>query len=232
MTEEIVEMDYATVLASAIHDMKNSLNMLLNSLDSVIQEQDAGESTLSTDHDFSQMRYEGRRVNDNLIQLLALYRMNNEQYLAQIEDHIVIDYLEETLIEHQTMFEGRGIELEVHCDYDLEWFFDHDLVTGILTNVINNLYKYTKDKVTIRAFIDDGYLVIKVLDNGPGFPQHMQYAKGDTQQGIDFNSGSTGLGLYFAQVVAGLHKNKGKKGYIITSNEGINGGGCFSLYLP
>jgi signal transduction histidine kinase len=231
-----LQMDYSTILASAIHDMKNSLSMLLNSLDNMIDDQEYDQKNNNPNskkgHNFSQMKYEGQRVNSNLLQLLALYRVQNEQYHVQIDNHIVIDFIEDTLAQHMSMFENRQIDLQVNCDFDLEWFFDQEMVTGVLTNVINNLYRYTKDKVSIEAIIEDDYLVIRVKDNGPGFPEDLQYSLADNQQGISFSSGSTGLGLYFAGVIAGIHHNKGRSGFIITNNEGIDGGGCFSLYLP
>lgn len=225
-------MDYSTILASAIHDMKNSLSMLLNSLDTIIYDQENNQTDTTKGQDFSQMRYEGQRVNSNLLQLLALYRVQNEQYHVHIDNHIVIDFMEDTLAQHMSMFENRQIDLKVNCDFDLEWFFDQEMVSGVLTNVINNLYRYTRDKVIIESIVEDDYLVIRVKDNGPGFPKDLQYSLADSQQGISFSSGSTGLGLYFARVIANIHHNKGRSGYIITNNEGIDGGGCFSLYLP
>ena len=52
------------------------------------------------------------------------------------------------------------------------------------------------------------------------------------QRGISFETGSTGLGLYFADVVAHLHIAGGKTGHIHLNNGGSLGGGCFSLVLP
>jgi len=50
--------------------------------------------------------------------------------------------------------------------------------------------------------------------------------------GIDYKSGSTGLGLYFAGQIAHMHENKGRRGFIKTNNDGMNGGGKFAIYLP
>jgi len=118
------------------------------------------------------------------------------------------------------------------CDDDLYWFFDRDLITGVISNVINNLYKYTKDKLHISAVKEQGYLVIKIRDNGPGYPENMLISNDENQKSISFDKASTGLGLYFSRLVAELHKNKGRNGFISTTNDGIDGGGCFSIYLP
>lgn len=223
--------DYSTLLANSIHEVKNSLNMLLNSVDQVLSTSDQNDATNKI---FSQIQYEGKRVNDDLVGLLAIYRINNEQYNANIDEYSLREFLEENISQHEAMIRHRNIEEKLECDEDLYWFFDRDLITGVISNVVNNLYKYTKDKLYISAFKENDYLVIKVQDNGPGYPENMLVSHDENvhQKNICFDKANTGLGLYFSRLVAELHKNKGLSGYITTTNEGIDGGGCFSIYLP
>jgi signal transduction histidine kinase len=223
--------DYSTLLANSIHEVKNSLNMLLNSVDQVLSTSDTNDATSKI---FSQIQYEGKRVNDDLVGLLAIYRINNEQYNANIDEYSLREFLEENISQHEAMIRHRNIEEKLECDEDLYWFFDRDLITGVISNVVNNLYKYTKDKLVISAFKENDYLVIKVQDNGPGYPDNMLVSHDENvqQKNICFDKANTGLGLYFSRLVAELHKNKGLSGYITTTNEGIDGGGCFSIYLP
>jgi two-component system, OmpR family, sensor histidine kinase SenX3 len=225
------EFDYSTLLANSIHEVKNSLNMLLNSIDQVLSTSDGNNETNKI---FSQIQYEGKRVNDDLVGLLAIYRINNEQYSANIDEYSVREFLQENISQHETMIRNRNIEETLECDKDLYWFFDRDLITGVISNVVNNLYKYTKDKLLISAFKEEGYLIITVQDNGPGYPENMlvSHNEDELQTNISFDQANTGLGLYFSKLVAELHKNKGKNGYITTTNDGIDGGGCFSIYLP
>lgn len=224
------KLDFSTMLASSIHDMKNSLGMLLGTLEKIMQQ--CGPNVCASYSNFFQLQYEGKRVNDHLIQLLALYRIDNSQYLVNISEIYVNDFLEESLLAHQDMLTYRKIHIDVSCPDDLRWFFDRELISGAMTNVINNLYKYTRDKVQITAEEKDSYLVIRIEDNGPGYPDKMLSSDNKTQQDLSFSSGNTGLGLYFATLAAKMHKNKGKVGYISTSNDGIDGGGCFSVFLP
>jgi signal transduction histidine kinase len=225
------EFDYTTLIASSIHEVKNSLNMLLNSVDQAITTADKKDGANSI---LSQIQYEGKRVNDDLVGLLAIYRINNGQYSINIEEYSVADFLEENLARHESMILHRNIEKELECNNDLQWFFDRDLITGVMSNVINNLYKYTKDKILISTSIKDNYLLIQIKDNGHGYPENMlvTHENTDKEKSISFENSNTGLGLYFSRLVAELHKNKGKNGYITTSNDGIDGGGCFSIYLP
>ncbi len=224
------EFDYSTLLASSIHEVKNSLNMLLNSIDQVVTEYD--EETCPAYKKFSQIQYESKRVNDDLVELLAIYRIRNNQYSANIDEYSLSDFLHENIGQHEAMILNRKIDYKIDCSDELHWFFDRDLLTGVISNVINNLYKYTKDKLTISAVKEEKYLVIKIMDNGPGYPDDMLISNDDNQKSISFDQASTGLGLYFSRLVAELHKNKSRHGFIKTTNEGIDGGGCFSIYLP
>ncbi len=224
------EFDYATLLASSIHEVKNSLNMLLNSIDQVTD--NCGDHSCPATKLFSQIQYESKRVNDDLVELLAIYRINNNQYIANIDEYPVYDFLKENLMQHETMIRHRHIDARIDCCYELNWFFDRELVTGVISNIINNLYRYTRDRLLVSARQEGAYLLIQVCDNGPGYPEEMLVQNREQQQSISFEQASTGLGLYFSRLVAELHKNKGRHGYITTTNEGIDGGGCFSLYLP
>ena len=224
------EFDYSTLLASSIHEVKNSLNMLLNSVDQVVSEYN--EESCPAYKTFSQIQYESKRINDDLVELLAIYRIRNNQYAANIDEYSVLDFLYENVAQHEAMILNRKINYKIECNDKLNWFFDRALLTGVISNVINNLYKYTKNKLHISAVKKESFLLIKIMDNGPGYPQDMLISNIDNQKAISFDSASTGLGLYFSRLVAELHKNKGQHGYIATTNDGLDGGGCFSIYLP
>jgi K+-sensing histidine kinase KdpD len=49
---------------------------------------------------------------------------------------------------------------------------------------------------------------------------------------LDYAAGSAGLGLYFSQVVAELHRHHERTGRIRLENGGKLGGACFVLQLP
>ena len=79
------EIDFATVLASAVHDMKNSLCMLIQSTE-LIQQESAQLSGDARD-ELARLNYEANRLNSNLLQLLSLYRLERNQLPVQIDQH-------------------------------------------------------------------------------------------------------------------------------------------------
>lgn len=222
-------MDFSAILASAVHDMKNSLGALLGALDEAAD--DCGDSEATRER-LLKLRHEGQRVNHDLLQVLALYRIGDGQYTLHIAEHNVRECLEECALENAGVLRARGIEVELECDPGLMWFFDRTLVSGVLNSVVNNAYKYAKDRLRLGARVADGYLAVEISDNGPGFPPQMLQRTEELRTQVDFQRGSTGLGLYFNSVVAALHINKDRHGFITTTNHGIAGGGCLTLHLP
>ena len=220
--------DFSMVLASAVHDMKNSLGMLLNSLDELRSEQ---EGALGESSRFNTLQYEAERMHNDLVQLLGIYRLGENNLSAHIEEHFVPDFLSGHLARHTPLLEGLGIDCSVEAE-KINGFFDEDLLTGTLNNTINNAIRYTKSKIRLTAGERDGYPVIGVEDDGKGYPESMQHTGTLSFKSLDFKSGSTSLGLFFASSVAKLHSDGKRTGAIKLHNRGSLGGGVFEIWLP
>ncbi len=221
-------MNFSMVIASAVHDMKNSLGMLLHSIDDLREEY---ESELGASSRFNTLQYEAERVHSDLVQLLGLYRLGEQTLSAHVEEHFIPDFLSQQLARHRPLLEGRNLELEIDAE-DISGFFDDDLLTGVLNNTINNAIRYTKSRILVTAKQRDDYLVIGVEDDGEGYPEHMRRSGTLTFKSLDFNSGSTSLGLFFASSIAQLHQNDGRHGFITLHNDGRLEGGVFEIWLP
>jgi len=229
------KMDFPALLASSVHDMKNSLAMLLGSLEEVSQQ--CVPSGCASENKLLRIQHEGRRVNRDLIQLLALYRMDNDRYFLNVDEQNVAEMLDEVALDCEALLASHGIRLLLESDDALTGYFDHDLVSGVINTVIHNAYQYTRDTILLRASQHNDYLMISVEDNGPGYPESMLRPEQAPAPGVDFGSGSTGLGLYFASRVAAMHENRGRRGYTEILNRGLAGddqaqGGRFAMYLP
>ncbi len=217
------------ILASIIHDMKNSLGMVINRLDEIVDELpvEVNESAK-----IAAIQHEAKRLNNNLIELLTLYRMENERISPVIDEVYVDDFLQEIVVENQSAADSGDVSLSCDCDEELTGYFDEGLVHGIINNLIGNALRYTESKIEITAEERDGYLVISVEDDGAGFTDEMlQAQKADTVNN-DIGDGRTLLGIHFANMIAQMHHNKDKKGFIKLRNNNRLKGGCFSIYLP
>lgn len=213
--------------ASAMHDMKNSLCVLINFLEGHHAEFDE-----ALKKKVAPMLYEVKRVNNNLVQMLAIYKVGNEFYPFEMTENSVDEFVSEIVMQNQTLLDDLDVTLELDYDKDLTWYFDRELISGVVSHALNNAMRYTKDKLRLYVANEDDHLLIRVEDNGTGYSSGMIEAGNAVSKGVDFASGSTGLGLFFTAMVAKLHKHRGKTGSMVLENGGKFGGGCFVLRLP
>lgn len=216
-------------LASSVHDMKNSVGMLSASLEKMLGELDP--QAFAAYGEMAHMLFEVRRVNGNLTQLLTLYKLGQHMYPFDPQACSIAQFALELESQNRALLDSRGIQLYVEYPPELIWHFDEDLVNGVLNHALNNAIRYTLDKIRLSFAVRDGILEIRVEDNGQGYPDAL-LAVPTAAQGVNFRSGSTGLGLYFAREVAGLHQHRDCRGALRLENGGALGGGCFILELP
>ncbi len=221
-------LDFGAAVASSVHDIKNSLGLLLYTVEGLIDECDG--SSAASRAPLNELRYEARRVNHELVHLLSLFKLERGLVKINVGQVDLEDFLAEVRAYNGPMLELKGIALECGSPDCAEWFFDRDLVGGIINTVINNAFRYARARVRVRTDVEDGCLVFRVMDDGPGFPAAMlAHDPGDASAAGA--CGYTGLGLYFASLVADLHRNAGRSGAVSLGNLDA-GGGCFTLSLP
>jgi signal transduction histidine kinase len=167
--------------------------MLLNTLDELIETTPI--ATAVQRQQFATLRGEAARINNALIYLLGLYRLQEHQLPLQIKEVQVTDFLEEQIDANELLFSIRQLAVRCECDDQLTAYFD------------------------------------PARDDGEGFPEKMLHTQHNHERGIDFTSGSTNLGLYFAAEVAHLHRRGETRGSIELSNQQPHGS-CFRLLLP
>jgi K+-sensing histidine kinase KdpD len=226
------EISFSDLIASSIHDMKNSLNVQVSALETIaVQCRDRGDTSMY--EELGRVIYQTNRMSLNLVELLSLYKLGKAIYPVDMDEYAVADVMHEAVLQSRFMMEFKGISVTTDCAPDCYWYMDRDLVKGVLVNALNNAYHYTTNAIHLSARIHNKWLELRVEDNGPGYPDHMlESGKLDSERAVNFATGSTGLGFYFSAQVAQLHKNGKKQGTLSIENGGTLGGGCFLLRLP
>jgi signal transduction histidine kinase len=226
------DISFNDLIASSIHDMKNSLNMQVSALEKIAMKC-RQQGDVSTFEGLGHVIHQSNNMTASLIQLLSLYKLGKDIYPVDLAEHSVRQVIDDALLQNRSMLEFRGITLEITCAEDLYWYLDRDLISGVLINALNNAYNYTLDKVGVWAAVRDGSLELWVEDNGPGYPQALLEDPGSqVDMSSNFTNGSTGLGVYFSRQAAGVHKNGARQGVVVIHNGGAYGGGCFGVRLP
>lgn len=219
-------LDITTLLASSIHDIKNSLGILLTDIDGV-------SDFLNTEDKSHQqallnLKATTRRLNNELTQLLVLYRLKTNTYNVNPVFMDISSFIEDMYQEHKIFIEAAQLELKQECVPELYWNFDPMLVSIALNNALNNAQRYAKKQIILSAKIDEDMLCIQIRDDGAGFPEAM--LQDDIKS--DLTQDGTGVGIYFCNEIACSHYKDSRNGQLEISNNGIGGGGCVSLYFP
>lgn len=222
--------DVSLFLASSVHDMKNSISVLIGGLERVLEQ--ASPESFPAYRDVSHMVYESKRINSNLIQLLTLYKIGRNIYPFDPLPQSISDFASIIYSQQEILLQSNGITLEMDYDESLYWQFDEALVGGVISHALNNAIHYTRDRVRLVIQKSNEMLELRVEDNGLGFPANMLQEGMAAMHCTNFQDGSTGLGLYFSAMVAKMHSRKNRTGEIFLENGGAYGGGCFVLRLP
>ncbi len=232
MGEADSKLDLSTFLLSSIHDMKNSMGVMVAYLQEALATPGEVPADTGARDKTAQALYEAQRVSDHLVQLLALYKIDQAFYPFDPQYHVLADLSREALARVADLAELRGIRLECDCDEAACAWLDYDLVFGVLVQALHNALRYGNSRVMLRVRPHASGARIRVEDDGPGFPDFLLAQGNARERGISFETGSTGLGLYFAGMVAAMHKGAGRTGTLSLENGGPLGGGVFMLELP
>lgn len=222
--------DFATILSAAVHDMKNSLQLLLQSMSEVANE--LGDTPAA--RSLADIQYEAQRLNTGLIQLLSLYRNEHSALPVHLESQLVDELLEDLIADAEFYAAHYGVTVEIEVPDNCTWYLDKTLINVLLQDALMNALRYANRRVTLRAFIKDQQLHVEVHDDGAGYPaavmERVACAAATPDAGsLAVKAGRTGLGLYFAGRIASAHQRNSTSGSITLGNQG---GGIFTLRLP
>ncbi|MCK9388566.1 MAG: ATP-binding protein [Sulfuritalea sp.] len=208
------------LIAGAIHDAKNGLNLLNTWLD------EARRTTPSLAID--EARAVAARVGAQLVELLVLYRAGEDNLRLVIEDHDLADFCQEVTSE---IILPPGSNARIEFDADAvamlgAWAFDAYQVKLVLQEALRNALRHGKDNIRFAVATQaSGGLRFTVSDDGPGFPQEV--LDGKTRA---MDSASSGIGLIFSRLIAERHATPdGRHGRVELANDG---GAVFALVLP
>lgn len=227
MTNSITSIGFPALLASSVHDIKNSLTtlrVLIDRIKNTCQE--------SNQHEFKELEFETNRMNNSLMQLLTLYKLDLAQFSLTIDEHSAAEIVEDVVAQQSTLLSLSNVQLNTECDSDLRCYCDSNLISSALCTLVNNAQRYCLSKLFLSVTQEDDYIVFCIEDDGKGYPENLISSDHKQLLQVDQSSGNTGLGLFFVGTIAQLHVQADKRGFIATDNNSRFGGARFKLYLP
>lgn len=222
--------DFSSVLAAAVHDMKNSLCLLIQSIENLADSLPADSS--DAHEQVANVHYEASRLNTNLVQILSLYRAELESLPITVDECFIEDLFSDVLGSNRVYVQQKNFEVELAMTEHLSWYLDSELIYLLINDMLVNSLRYGKSKIRLSAFSEGQYLVLRIEDDGPGYPDSMLVNSNTCLSEFQVGQGRTGLGLFFARLIAAAHTQGEICGEISLSNGGTLGGGVFEVKLP
>lgn len=214
-------LDLNAIAAASTHELKNLLGQLTLALDRIAQVGCPG-----AEQQVSSARFACRRINDRLVEMLTLYKLESKQFRPHIDAYSPADFVDDLAHEARALA-GDKLEIVVEAsNAPAFWFFDRGLSESAMMNALHNAFVHARSRITLSMEQHGDYLAFRVTDDGDGFPaEALQTPLDQPRQ----STHGTGLGLYFANSVAAAHENKGRTGKVELSNAP---GATFTLWLP
>ncbi len=148
---------------------------------------------------------EGERLTRLITQLLDISRIESGTLELDLEPHDVHEILESAFRIAEPVAARRGVALRLAAPDDLPLLrADRDRVLQVVTNLLSNAVRMSpsKDVVRVAASRDDGMVVVRVADHGPGVAlEHRdeifeKFARAATSER---DGDGTGLGLFVSR---------------------------------
>ena len=218
------------MLATSVHDIKNILGSTLESLDWL----SGSSNNLSKEQnlELEQISQLIALVNSQLMELLCLYKFEEKQYKLNVREGYIDDFLVMQQAFITPLIKQKNLTIEVDCDEELGWKYDEMLLSAAVRNALLNAIKFAKNKIILKAIKENNLLKLIIADDGDGFPDNMLGFVKDRVGDVNLNTGGTGLGLYFSEIVVEMHTNNEQSGSLELKNGEYSNGANYILTIP
>ena len=111
-----------------------------------------------------------RRLSDMMTNILKLNRLENQQIYPKAEIYDLGEQLCECLLQFESVWESRGIDIATDIEESLTVSADAELLSLVWNNLFSNAFKFTEPggRVTVSLSSDDEYATVRVSDTGCG----------------------------------------------------------------
>ena len=198
MIEELsgVETLRTDFIANVSHELKTPLAVMQN-YGTLLQSPDLNEAQRI---EYGKaIQEQTKRLSSLVMNILKLNKLENQQIYPNIEAYDLGEQLCECMLEFESVWEEKNIEIEANIDETVQVEADKELLSLVWNNLLSNALKFTEadGKVSLSLYGDEAYAYVEVKDTGCGMNAETgknifkKFYQGDTSHATKGN----GLGL-------------------------------------
>ena len=208
----LLEKNRREFIANVSHELRTPLTSVKGATETIIEDPDMPESIKKRFLEI--VMNESDRMTRIVQDLLVLSRLDNRRMSWRPSKFDLSGAVESmcTALETEAHAHGHELLLLKETEQPLPIFADKERIEQVITNIIGNAIKYTKDggKITVSVGnAEEGMYKISVADTGVGIPkedlEHLfeRFYRVDKSRSTE--AGGTGLGLSIAKDIIDAH---------------------------
>jgi NtrC-family two-component system sensor histidine kinase KinB len=214
-----------------VHDLRNPLANIMNSLDvlyDVITEED---TSVSQEELLKIAKRSGRRLHQLISSILDISRLELGKVILETKPTELVPLLEDALEFIRPQSTIRALHITTDFSPNLPAVeIDSDMITRVVVNLLDNASKYTQTggRIEVIARLSGAEVEVLVTDNGPGIAQDQLDSVFQKFMRVRRKSGpqGTGLGLAFCKLAVEAHGGR------IWAESTLGAGSQFHFTLP
>jgi two-component system sensor histidine kinase KdpD len=216
---------YKTLFNSISHELRIPVATIMGASDTLIAQDYSPETRTVL---YQEINTAAVRLNRLIENLLNMSRLDSGRLTPRIDWCDVHDLINKVTQSLAAELKPFGLHCVLSDDMPLVQL-DFGLMEQVLYNLLLNSTQYAPEGSNIRVkfFYDNGYLMIQVMDRGPGFlPADLPMVFNKFYRGGLAVAGGTGLGLSIVKGMIEAHQ-----GTIFAENR-VHGGARFTIKIP
>jgi two-component system sensor histidine kinase KdpD len=216
---------YKTLFNSISHELRIPVATIMGASDTLNNEEYPLETRKNL---YSEISKASVRLNRLIENLLNMSRLESGRITLKADWCDVQDLANKVASNLQQELQPFTFSVVIPEDMPLV-MIDFGLMEQVLHNLVLNATQNAPAETTIRVkfFYDNGYLSMRVMDRGKGFPEsELDSVFNKFYRGKDALAGGTGLGLSIVKGFVEAHH-----GTVIAENR-QNGGAVFTVMIP
>ena len=212
-------LNFFTMIA---HEIRTPVSLIIGPLEKIMKKGDASDDMKVIDRN-------AHRLLELVNQLLDFRKVEQEMLVMHFAPQNIHELIEGISERFAPTFEQGGKQFTVtYPDEHFTAMVDREAITKVVSNLLTNANKYTKDDVRLTCSVepDSEHFRIEVADNGMGIREADQKRIFDPFFQAQDNKPGTGIGLNIVKRIVDMHH-----GEISVVSE-VGKGSTFTVVLP
>jgi signal transduction histidine kinase/DNA-binding response OmpR family regulator len=212
-------LNFFTMIA---HEIRTPVSLIIGPLEKIMKRGNASDDMKVIDRN-------AHRLLELVNQLLDFRKVEQQSLVMHFAPQNIYELIQNVSVRFAPTFEQGGKRFTVeYPDEHFTAIIDKEAITKVVSNLLTNANKYTKDDVRLTCIVEpDGeHFRVVVSDNGVGIREEDRQRIFDAFFQAQDNKPGTGIGLNIVRNIVDLHH-----GTISVESE-VGKGSTFTVVLP